>query len=29
MSFRDSTATKLSDILPKIGSRFRFEYAEG
>jgi hypothetical protein len=26
MEYEDSTATKLSDILPKSGRRFRFEY---
>jgi hypothetical protein len=27
MGYEDSTATRLSDILPKSGRRFRFEYA--
>jgi Plasmid pRiA4b ORF-3-like protein len=26
MEYKDSTATKLSDILPKTGKRFRFQY---
>ena len=26
MNYEDSTSTKLSDILPKTGKRFRFEY---
>lgn len=26
MAYKDSTATKISDILPKTGKRFRFQY---
>ena len=26
MSYEDSLSTKISDILPKSGKRFRFEY---
>jgi hypothetical protein len=29
MEYEDSTATRLSDILPRSGGRFAFEYVEG